>query len=162
MAEKHQMTKQTATAFYLNGLLVLMGITFGFRYLFSSELLGYHLAAMNMGSWTDVAEQYRLMLMVFLRVAGLGMTTSSLCLAIILIFGFRRQENWARWGFLFIFTAHYIPLLINMIYIKLNTPASPPYIVNIFAIIIAVTAFFLSGDMKRTNDENNLPTGHTS
>ena len=160
MKEKTRMTKQVTIAFYLNLLLVLMGLAFGFRYLFASELLRYHLDAMNIGSWGDVTEQYRLMLMVFVRVAGLGMTTSSICLALILFNAFRKNENWARWGFLLIFTIHYIPLLINMIYLKLNTHASPPFLINIFALIIALTAFFLSNDMKKIGEPDVF--GNTS
>jgi len=145
--EKRVMSKRVKTAYYLNILIVLTGFVFGFRYLFSQSLMQYQLQAMGLSSWTEVIPEYRGMLMTFLRVAGLGMTTASTGMAIILFTAYSRCENWSRWGFAGIFSVHYLPLMGNMYHIKATTAANPPFIPNIIAAIIVVVSLILSSGM---------------
>ncbi|MCP4118480.1 MAG: hypothetical protein GY737_24400 [Desulfobacteraceae bacterium] len=134
-------------SFFLNIMVVSMGMIAGCRYLFATQLLKYHLDAMSISAWALVDAGHHAMLLTFLRVAGLGMTTASTAMGILLFGAFRRGENWSRWGILGIFLIHFGPLQINMIGLAANTPASPPYLLNTAAIVMAVTAFFLSRDL---------------
>ncbi len=143
------LSKPASIAFYLNGAVLLMGLTFGLRYLFASELMSYHLNAMSLNGWSEVVPNYRIMILTFLKVAGLGMTTASVAMGFILLNGFRRNENWARWALLCISLAHYAPILMNMIYLKVNTPATPPFIATITGLGFSATAFLLSSDMAK-------------
>ena len=135
-------------SFFLNTIVVSMGLIAGCRYLFATQLLQYHLDAMSISAWWLVDSDHHAMLLTFLRVAGLGMTTASTAMGILLFGAFRKGENWSRWGILGIFLIHFGPLQINMIKLAVNTPASPPYLLNTAAIVMAVTAFFLSRDLS--------------
>lgn len=142
-------------AFALNMFVMLMGFTAGFRYIFSSQLMQYHLDAMSVSAYSSINPDYHVMFMTFLRVAGLGMTTASTAMGIILFNAFRKGENWSRWGILVIFIVHFGPLQLNMINLALNTPASPPYFLNFVAIILALTAFFLSRNISSETVKQN-------
>ena len=147
--KKRIMTTKIKIAFTLNSIMILAGYTFGFRYLFSPELLQYHLDAMNIATWADVLPAQTYMLLIFMKVAGLGMTTSSVAMSLILFFGFRKNENWSRWAILIICLVHYCPLMINMYHLVANTTSNPPYLVNFIGISLAIIAFFLSSGMKK-------------
>lgn len=137
-------------SFFLNVIVISMGLTAGCRYLFATQLLQYHLDAMSISAWGLVVPDHHAMLLTFLRVAGLGMTTASTAMGILLFGAFRRGENWSRWGILGIFLIHFGPLQLNMINLAVNTPASPPYLLNTAAIVMALTAFFLSRNLSRS------------
>ncbi len=135
-------------SFILNLLVICMGLIAGLRYIFATQLFQYHLDAMSVSGWSLVDSHHHAMLLTFLRVAGLGMTTASTAMGILLFGPFRRGENWSRWGILGIFLIHFGPLQINMVKLAVNTPASPPYLLNLAAIVLALTAFFLSRDLS--------------
>jgi len=146
--EKVIMTPKVKVAYALNILIIILAFSFGLRYVFASGLLGYQLEALGLAGWTDVIPEYRHMLITFLRVAGIGMSTASVGMSIVLFCAFRKGENWARWGFAGIFFAHFIPLMANMAYLKIMTESNPPYIVNIIAILVVLISFFLSSGLE--------------
>lgn len=134
-------------AFGLNILVMLLGFVFAFRYIMSPELTAYHLNAMGLDDWSSVAPAFKPMLTVFKRVAGIGMSTASVAMGIILFVGFRKREAWSRWAFLIICLVHYLPLLANQFYLETHTNTASPYLITIIAVSIAMIAFFLSWGM---------------
>lgn len=152
------MTPRVKTAYALNIFIIILGFTFGLRYILASGLLGYQLDAMGLASWTEVVPEYRRMLITFLRVAGVGMSTASVGMTVVLFCAFRRGENWSRWGVAGIFFAHYVPLMVNMAYLKTMTAANPPYLPNIIAMVVVVTSFFLSSGLSECKMELPLRT----
>ena len=149
------MTGPVRIAFYLNVLLIITGFIFGIRYIFSTKLLPYQIAALGITDWANVVPEYKTMLVTFVRVAGLGMTSVSVGLSLILFNGFLKGQNWSRWAFIGLFSAHYLPLMANMAYLKTITSSTPPSIPNIIAIAIAFISFFLSSGLSKCESSNN-------
>jgi hypothetical protein len=135
-------------ALILNILVMLLGFIFAFRYIISPELTVYHLKAMGVSEWASIDPAFKPMLTVFKRVAGIGMSTASVAMGLILIFGFRKGESWSRWAFLIICLVHYLPLVANQIYLEAKTGTNSPVLTTLIGIVIALTAFFLSRGMN--------------
>lgn len=148
LSSKIIMTPKVKISYILNVIIVLVSFTFGLRYIFASAPLNYQLEAIGVHGWNDIIPEYRNMITTFVRVAGVGMTTASIGMSIVLFRAFRYGQNWARWGFAGIFLAHYIPLMCNMFFLKTTTESNPPMIPNLIAISIVLLSLFFSSNLK--------------
>lgn len=136
----------------LNLIVITAGFIFGFRYILSPEPLAYHMEVMNISTLNELQYGLRTMLMIFMKVAGLGMTTCSTALLIILVIIFKNRTMLAKGGFLFVFLVHYIPLNFNMFYLKFVMHANVPLFTGIAAVTAAVASFLLLIDFKKTEN----------
>ena len=125
-------------------LLVTIGLLFGIRYIFSSQLMPYHLRAMGVATWDNVISQYKLMVLTFMKVAGLGMLSVSVGISILILNPLKNNKMWSRLSVFILFCVHYIPLTVFISILKFNTKASPPLGLNIIALCVAFIAFLLT------------------
>ncbi len=155
MPNNRQTTKlRIRIALILNLLVMALGFIFAFRYLSSPELTVYHLNAMGVSDWAALDSSFKPMLTVFKRVAGIGMSTASIAMGLILLFGFRKGEAWSRWAILIICLVHYLPLVGNQLYLEANTETNSPVFTTLIGVGIALAAFFLSWGMNRPTTDS--------
>lgn len=152
---RRKFSPRIKAALALNLLVILLGFIFAFNYIRSPELTAYHLRAMGVVDWASLDPAFRPMLTVFKRVAGIGMSTVSIALTIILLFGFGYKLNWSRWAFLILCFSHYMPLLGNQLYLEANTETASPYLITSIGMLMALAAFFLSRGMAPSEADSS-------
>jgi len=94
-------------------------------------------------SWSEVDTSFQILIIALLRVSGGGWLAASISIAILLFIPFRSGALWANWAILAIGLASAIPSFIATLKVKLNTPASPPWIAAVMAIAFLVIGFVL-------------------
>ena len=79
-------------------LLLALGLyAFGLRYLFKSELTGYH--ALALGQTLDaMSPAQQITFLTFYRVDGAGILSIAVAMTFLLFGPFRRGEIWSRWA----------------------------------------------------------------
>jgi len=123
-------------------LVAVIGLAFGLIYLIRSKFMPYHSAAVGL-AWTEVDERFRILIIAILRVAGGGFLAASAATIFLLLIPFRSGELWANWALLAVGLASAVPSLIATLLIKLKTPASPPWIAAVAAIVLLLAGFVL-------------------
>lgn len=130
--------------FIMYGIIGLSLLGTGIRYFFSSEIMSYHLAAMGVSSWSELAPNVQVMTLNFVRAAGLGFFTAASSILVLLIFPFRKGEAWARYAIAAITLAFLGVLTGIMLSVRASTPGNPPVFAVVPLIILAVCACILS------------------
>ena len=129
-------------SFGLYSLVAAIALVFAMMYLIRPKFMPYHSAAVGL-AWTEVDEGFRILIIALLRVAGGGFLAASSATIFLLLIPFRSGELWANWALLAVGLASAVPTLIATILVKLKTPASPPWIAAVIAIVLLIAGFVL-------------------
>jgi len=124
-------------------LCVLFALTFSAIYLFRTEFMPYHAAAVEQG-WAEVMPAYQLLFLSLMKAAGGGWLSISIAVCILLFGPFRQGVRWTFWAI----PAIGLPALVVNLYITINvtlkTPGNPPWELNAIGIILLIVGFVLS------------------
>lgn len=137
------MSTKMKIAFVCHLLATLIVAAFGVTYLFRPEFMPYHAVAVGM-PWVGVAPSFQVLILALMKVIG-GACIAVVVLQLILLFvPFRQGAVWARWaipaGGLIITLGG----LYGMLYVGLNSPATPPWIGPAAAVLLLVLGLVLS------------------
>ncbi len=124
-------------------LASLLSLVFGLIYLLRSKFMPYHAEAVNK-SWNEVDGKFRILIIALMRVSGGGMLSSSLAIGILLFIPFIHGEGWANFAILIMGLSASIPILIATLIVKLNSPARPPVMASVAAIVLLLTGFLFT------------------
>jgi hypothetical protein len=91
------MTNRYKASFACYSLLTLGLYAFGLRYLFKSELTGYHALALGQ-SLGAMSPAQQITFLTFYRVDGAGILSIAVAMTFLLFGPLRRGEAWARWA----------------------------------------------------------------
>jgi len=91
------MSKRHKASFAVYLLLVLGLYAFGLRYLFKSELTGYHALALGQ-SFSDLSPGFQIAFLTSYRADGAGILAMAVAMTCLLFGPFRRGEAWSRWA----------------------------------------------------------------
>ena len=138
--------KIIALACYL--LAILMSLAFALMYLFRSEFMPYHSAAIGVG-WTQLDPKFQTLFLALMRVCGGGWLAVAAALTILLAVPFRRNEPWSRWAIPLIALCAAVPTLYATLLVKSKTPASPPWFGPAVAMVLVVAGSMLSFRSKK-------------
>jgi hypothetical protein len=130
-------------AFGCHLLATLIVAAFGVTYLFRSEFMPYHSVAVGI-SWAEVGPSFQVLILALMRAVG-GACLAVVVLVLILLFvPFRQGIVWARWaipaGGLVISAG----ALYGMLYVGINTRATPPWIAAVVGALLLVAGLLLS------------------
>ncbi|MFC0875239.1 hypothetical protein ACE01N_01525 [Saccharicrinis sp. FJH2] len=123
-------------------------IVFGLHYISIQSFIPYHETALGT-KWDNMPESFHMLYLALMKVAGGGMLSTGIAGEILICIPFRKFEPWARWSLLVIGMIVGGMALTAAITIKLNTPASPPWILTLCSIILILAGFLLSSGMKK-------------
>ncbi len=121
------MSTRMKIAFGCHLLAILIIAAFGVAYIVRPEFMPYHAVAVGL-PWAAVDPSFRVLILALMRGAG-GAALAVVALELVLlVLPFRQGLVWARWtipagGFVISAGALYA-----MVFVGLNTPASPPWI----------------------------------
>lgn len=91
------MNKRHKASFACYLLLVLVLFGFGLRYLFKSELPGYHALALGQ-SLSAMPANFQITFLTSYRVDAAGILARAIAMTFLLFGPFRRGEVWSRWA----------------------------------------------------------------
>jgi hypothetical protein len=140
-----------AAACYL--LTILMSFAFAAMYLFRSEFMPYHAAAVGV-EWPQLNPSFQALFLALMRVCGGGWLAVAAAMTVLLAVPFRRNEPWSRWAIPLVALCAAVPTLYATLLVKSRTPASPPWFGAAAAIFLVVAGFALAPPRKR---EGSLP-----
>ena len=114
-------------AFACHLLATFILATFGFVYLFHRQFMPYHADALAM-PWREVSPAFQALVLALMKAVGGACLAVTVLELVLLFIPFRQGLRWARWaipggGLVACATSFYA-----MIFLALNTPATPPWI----------------------------------
>ena len=137
------MNSRIKISFVCHLLATLILITFGVIYIFRSEFMPYHSDAVGM-PWGEVNPSFQILILAFMRVIGYTFLAFGLLIVILLFVPFRQGAGWVRWAIPIAGLVVCAGTLYTSLYVRFNTPASPPWIAPVVASVFLLTGLFLS------------------
>lgn len=132
-------------SFVLYGLGTIATILIGLLYALRSELMPYHLKALET-TWEDMDSNYQTLLKGFLNGGGCYGLANGLFMLALLLIPFRNGELWAGYVIGLVGLIGTLPLGYIVYTIKKNTAGNPPFSIMVvvnFLIIAGFIAFIL-------------------
>jgi hypothetical protein len=133
--------KKISFVFYI--LTILFFLVAALMYIFRSEFLPHHAAALGT-SWGELNAQYQFIFLASLKLVGTAWLTASLAMAVMLFIPFRAGNTWTRWALPLVGLSSAIPTLLVSLYLGANTPASTPWIAAAVLIVLILLGFIFS------------------
>ena len=137
------MSTKMRIAFGCHLLATLLMAAFGLTYVVKAEFMPYHAVAVGV-PWGEVTAPFQVLIIALMRAAGgAGLAVVVLELFLLLV-PFRQGAMWARWaiptgGLVVSFGALYA-----MVYVSVNTQATPPLIGPVAGILLFGAGLALS------------------
>ncbi len=123
-------------------LVAMLGFTFAFVYLTRPEFMPYHADAVGM-EWNEVDANMKVLIIALMRVSGGGWLATSLSISFLLIAGRKFKKPWLKLALVSVGFAALIPSLWATLYVKSNSPADPPWLAAVVAIVFLLVAMVL-------------------
>jgi hypothetical protein len=137
------MSTRMKIAFGCHLLATLIVAAFGVTYLFRSEFMPYHSVAVGM-HWTEVGPSFQVLILALMKAVG-GTCLAVVVLELILLFvPFRQGIVWVRWAIPAGGLVLSAGALYAMLYVGLNTPATPPWIAPVGGALLMVVGLLIS------------------
>ena len=143
------MMRIAATSCYV--VTGIVSLAMGAIYLFSSEFMPYHSEALGR-AWDELRDSEKVLFNALLDVAGAGWIALGTAVIVLAIIPMRRGEMWARLlvpSLLFLF---YVPTLLATLSVLDQTPASPPWYGNAFALLATAAGVLLDRPWRGGNE----------
>jgi hypothetical protein len=142
------MKKRTVPAAACYLLTILVALAFAVMYLFRSEFMPYHAAAVGM-AWSRLDPAFQTLFLALMRVCGGGWLAVAAAMSVLLAVPFRRNEAWSHWALPIVALCAAIPTLYATLLVKSRTPASPPWFGPAAAILLVMAGFALAPPRKK-------------
>ena len=130
-------------AFLCHFLAVLIVSSFGIIYLFRSEFMPYHSAAIGL-KWAELTPSFQILLLALMKATGASCFAVGIYTVILLFIPFRRGEVWPRWAIPSGGLVVCAGVLYATLIVAFNTPSKPPWIAPVVGAILLLTGLFLS------------------
>ena len=124
-------------------LVAAAGFMFVYQYLFRGEFMPYHAVAVGM-EWEEVDPAFQVLILALMRVSGGGWLAVSVGLVIFSVLSYRKSNyktdlsasllGWSVLG----------PTLYATLFVRANSPATPPWYIAAIAIGILMLSLVLS------------------
>jgi hypothetical protein len=120
-------------SFIIYLLVGIIGFVFAYFYLFRPEFMPYHADAVGM-SWEQVGASTKVLILALMRVSGGGWLSTSTSIIFLLIARKRFQWQWFNVALVLVGLSALIPTLYATLYVRMNSPANPPWIAAVIGI----------------------------
>jgi uncharacterized membrane protein len=122
--------------------IAIPSLVLGAIYLLNPTFMPYHAVALGK-EWVQLDLATQVLIKALMEVAAGGWLALGALLLFLVAFPIRRGERWARWAAPAATLLFYVPTLLATLSVLLHTPASPPWLANLFMCVAAVLAFLL-------------------
>ena len=124
-------------------ITAIAGLIFASLYLFRLEFMPYHEVAVGR-SWLMVEGEYRVLILALMRVCGGGWLATTVAILILLFGPLRKGMHWPFVAIPIVGLSALIPTLIATLYVKMNSPADPPYLLAAILSALLIMALVFS------------------
>ena len=142
-------------AAFLYAGVALVSLVLGAIYFFRDSFMPYHAAALGTG-WDELGPATQVLLKALMEVAAGGWLALGALVLLLVAFPIRRGERWARLAAPAALLLFYVPTLLATLSVLQQTPASPPWRMNVVACLCAVVGLVLDAPWRsgpRTGEE---------
>jgi hypothetical protein len=129
-------------AAFLYAAVAFVSLVLGAIYLFRDSFMPYHAAALGK-SWGELGPATRALIKALMEVAGGGWLALGALILLLVAFPIRRGERWARVAAPAALLLFYAPTLLATLRVLHETPASPPWRLNVVACLCALVGLLL-------------------
>ncbi|NEK24843.1 hypothetical protein GV827_20950 [Sulfitobacter sp. JBTF-M27] len=129
----------------------IVSVTMGAIYLFTPEFMPYHSDAVGR-AWQDLQDSEQVLFGALLDVAGAGWISLGVAVIVLAIVPVRRGELWARFLVPVLLVVFYMPTLLATLSVLAQTPGSPPWYGNAFALLATAIALALDRPWRRKSE----------
>ncbi|MEJ2041328.1 MAG: hypothetical protein P8X55_20720 [Desulfosarcinaceae bacterium] len=137
------MKKRIKIAFACYLVAIIIIAAFGVIYLFRSEFMPYHASAVGK-PWAEVSPSFQVLILAMMKAIGGTCLTVVMLELILLLIPFRQGFAWARWAIPFGGILISTGSLYAMLFVGMNTSASPPYFAPVLALSVILIGMALS------------------
>jgi hypothetical protein len=123
-------------------IVALISLVLGSIYLFSSQFMPYHAAALGT-SWAALEPAEQTLILALMRVSGGGWVAVGIALAVLVAVPFRQGQAWAVWLLPLLGLVFYLPNLYATVRVTLDTPATAPWYGNLGGIVALLAGYAL-------------------
>lgn len=138
---------RTAVAALLYAVTAVVSLVLGAIYLLRDSFMPYHAAALRM-PWSEVGPETQTLLKALMEVAAGGWLALGVLILLLVAFPMRRGERWARFAAPTALLIFYVPTLLATLRVFQETPASPPWRMNLVACLTAVIGLLLDAPWR--------------
>ena len=124
-----------------------VSVVLGAIYLIRDSFMPYHAAALGKG-WGELDPETQALLKALMDVAGGGWLALGALVLLLVAFPIRRGERWARFGAPAALLVFYVPTLLATLRVLHETPASPPWRLNVVACLCAAVGLLLDAPWR--------------
>ncbi len=112
-------------------------------YFFTPRFMTYHQEASGM-EWDDLSPQFQSLILAVLRTVAGGFFCAALATSLLLWIPFRQGLTWSGPVIFAIYNGMALPALFGTVLVKINTPAIPPIVPLVFAVLLSFMGLILS------------------
>jgi len=142
------MSTRLKVAFWCHLIALLLIALAGVVYLFRGQFMPYHAVALGR-SWDSLDRALQILLLALMKGAGGALLATAVAMVILLLVPFRQGLYWARWSVPVVGLVAMLPNFYNTVWVALNTPATPPWMLAAVDIALLIAGFVLSMESKR-------------
>ena len=139
-------------AFCIYVLNILMMISIGLVYEFSSEFMPFHSDVIQT-KWVNVDRSSQILYLGMMRTEAAGFLATGTAILILLSIPFLKFERWSHWAMTIVGLVEYIPTLFATYHVSSISDASPPWILILAFSVSLIIALCLAeiGNKQENN-----------
>lgn len=146
------MVGRARAAALLYAVTAFVSMVLGAIYLLRDSFMPYHAVALGR-SWGEIDPQTQALVKALMEVAAGGWLALGVLVLLLVVFPMRRGERWARFAAPAALLIFYVPTLLATLRVLQETPASPPWRMNLVACLTAVVGLILDAPWRPTHDD---------
>jgi len=128
-------------SFYCFSAATVLTILFGLLYATRSQIMPYHLKALET-TWEEIDAKYQLMLKMLLNGGGFFGLSTGLFMLILLWIPYSAGQLWAGYAIGLVGLVGSLPLLYIVYSVKTQTNGNPPLILVIINCVLLIAGLF--------------------
>ena len=143
------MARRAAAAALLYAGTAVVSLVLGAIYLFRRSFMPYHATALGR-EWDELGPATQALIESLMEVAAGGWLALGVLILLLVAFPIQRGERWARFAVPAALLLFYVPALLATLRVLHETPASPPWRMNLVACLSAVVGLLLDAPWRPT------------
>lgn len=136
----------------------LVSLLLGVIYFVRDSFMPHHAGALGIG-WDELGPATQVLIKSLMELAAGGWLALGALVLVLVAFPIRRGERWARFAVPAALLLFYIPSLLATLRVLHETPASPPWLMNVVACLTAVVGLLLDAPWRSARRADEEGTG---
>ena len=149
--KEHSAERYSLLSLCCYAFIAVINLLTAFIYLTSDEIMLYHVHALGVSNWSEIADGYHGILLTYMRGAGVSFLTTAFALAFFLVVLIGTFSNWLRWGLLWVTLLQTSVIIYVSCSVAVKTAGQPPITLLLFVTVLAIAGFALPPKRNRSS-----------